>query len=131
MEKVVSTLPITSRNRISNAKVQGIITGGLLAHHLGADFTPWLGLNGRNSDTSVSAQNLFSTIALAYGPKILRIYNQISIRATLISYSLVRASSSRMVCLILKSLSFLRVNVALFKLKETLWIKCRSKNYKI
>lgn len=69
MEKVVSTLPITSRNRISNAKVQGIITGGLLAHHLGADFTPWLGLNGRNSDTSVSAQNLFSTIALAYGPK--------------------------------------------------------------
>lgn len=69
MERVVTTLPTTIRTEMSNARVQGVISGGLLAHHIGADFTPWMGLNGRASDTSLEAQQTFDAIARTYGPQ--------------------------------------------------------------
>lgn len=69
MERVVTTLPTTIRTEMSNARIQGIIAGGLLAHHIGADFTPWMGLNGRASDISPEAQHSFNAIAQTYGPQ--------------------------------------------------------------
>lgn len=69
MDRIVTTLPTTIRPEMSNARVQGVIAGGLLAHHLGADFTPWMGLNGRTSDASLEAQQSFNTIAQTYGPQ--------------------------------------------------------------
>lgn len=69
MERVVTTLPTTIRTEMSNARVQGIIAGGLLAHHIGAKFIPWMGLNGRASDTSLEAQRSFDAITQTYGPQ--------------------------------------------------------------
>lgn len=76
MERVVTTLPTTVRKEMSTARIQGLITGGLLAHHVGAEFIPWMGLNGRSSDTSAEARRSFNAIALAHGPqKLTRVMN--------------------------------------------------------
>ena len=69
VERVVTTLPTTIRTEMSNARIQGVVAGGLLAHHIGADFIPWMGLNGRASDISLEAQHSFDAIAQTYGPQ--------------------------------------------------------------